>query len=257
MGTLYHPNSLALFLVFFLGLSYWKARTSGRWPWLILIAVELLVFVATLSLSGFLMLAGLGGWIFLREDARGRVLLLGLAVLLAVLLGANDEARTKMQTMESFEPARIRDSIQIEEGEHVDSLGWRYYNWSELLSVWRLRPLLGWGLNQSQFVNPVKHSGVGYAPHNDLLRSLVETGALGLVAYGVFVCFCAYQMLRAAWARAAGVSLAWILTGVFLVSQAGSVGDNVSANSAFQICLWSAWGFELRRLAAPRAAHSA
>jgi hypothetical protein len=49
-----------------------------------------------------------------------------------------------------------------------------------------------------------------------------------------FVCFCGYQMLRAAWPRDAGVSLAWILTGVFLVSQASSVGDNVIANSAFQ-----------------------
>lgn len=247
MGTLFHPNSLALFLVFFLGLSYWKARDSGRWSWLMLIAVELLVFVATLSLSGLLMLAALGGWIFLRENARGRALLLGLAVLLAVLLGANEEARTKMETMQSFAPARIRDSIEIEAGEHVDSLGWRYHNWAELGSVWRTRPLLGWGLNQSRFVNPVKESGVGSAPHNDLLRALVETGALGLVAYGVFVCFCGYQMLRAARPRDAGVSLAWILTGVFLVSQAGSVGDNVIANSAFQVCLWSAWGFELRR----------
>jgi len=252
MGTLFHPNSLSLFLVFFLGLSYRKARESGGWFWLMLIAVQLLVFVATLSLSGLLTLAGLGCWIFLREDARGRVLLLGLAVLLAVLLGTNEEARTKMQTMQSFAPAKIRDSIQIQEGEHVDSLGWRYHNWSQLVSVWRLRPLLGWGLNQSQFVNPLKQSGIGYAPHNDLLRSLVETGVLGLVAYGAFVCFCGYQMLRTAWPRQAGVSLAWILTGVFLVSQANSLGDNVIASSTFQLCLWSAWGFELRRrLASP------
>src|SRR5262249_42324004 len=63
MGTLFHPNSLALFLVFFLGLSYWHARQRGGWLWLLLIAVELLVFVATLSLGGLLMLAALGGWI--------------------------------------------------------------------------------------------------------------------------------------------------------------------------------------------------
>jgi O-antigen ligase len=245
MGTLFHPNSLALFLVFFLGLTYWTARSSGRWPWLILIAVELQVFVATLSLGGLLMLAALGGWIFLREDARGRALLLGFAVLVTVLLAANHEARTKLQTMHSFAPARISGSIQA--GEYDDSLGWRYHNWSGLVSVWRQRPLLGWGLNQSQFVNPVQQTGVGYAAHNDVLRALVETGAFGLVAYAAFVCFCAYQMLRAAGPRDAGVSLAWILTGVFLVGQAGSLGDNVLANSAFQLCLWSALGFELRR----------
>lgn len=258
MGTLFHPNSLALFLVFFLGVSYWKARQSSGWLWLILIAVELVVFVATLSLGGLLMLGGLGGWIFLRENGRGRVLLLSLAVLLAAQVGAKDEARAKLQTMGSFAPAKIRDSIHLEEGEQVDSLGWRYHNWSGLMSVWRQRPLFGWGLNQSQFVNPVKQSGFGYAPHNDLLRSLVETGAVGLLAYGAFVCFCAYQMLRISPPRDAGVSLAWILTGVFLVSQAGSLGDNVLANSAFQICLWSAWGFELRRrVESPAVGHSA
>lgn len=258
MGTLFHPNSLALFLVFFVGLSYWKARQSEGWFWLMLIAVELVVFVATLSLGGLLMLAGLGGWIFLRENTRGRVLLVCLVVLLAVLVGIKGEARAKLQTMESFTPATASDSIHLEEGERVDSLGWRYHNWSGLVSVWRSRPLLGWGLHQSQFVNPVKRDGEGYAPHNDLLRSLVETGALGLVVYGVFVGFCAYQMLRIAWPHHAGVSLAWILTGVFFVSQAGSLGDNVFANSAFQFCLWSAWGFELRRRFEPPAiCHSA
>jgi len=243
MGTLFHANSLAMFLVFFVGLSYWKLTGGGGWPWLILIAIELVVFVATLSLGGILMLVVLGAWIFFLEGTRGRVRVVALGAFLALVLAADGPARTKLRTMQSFAPQSVRESVQ---GNYVDSVGWRFKNWSQLISAWRQRPLFGWGLNASQVVNPETATGVGFAPHNDLLRSLVETGVFGLSAYVAFVGFCLYEMLRAAWPRAA-VSLAWILTGIFLASQGASLGDNVAANSAFQVCLWSAWGFALSR----------
>jgi LPXTG-motif cell wall-anchored protein len=77
MGTLSHPNSLGVFLLFFIALTYWRSRTSTHPLWTILIAIEMIFLVGTLNIGGFLMLGAFWAWIFLREEPRRRGVVLG------------------------------------------------------------------------------------------------------------------------------------------------------------------------------------
>lgn len=62
------------------------------------------------------------------------------------------------------------------------SLTWRLGYWTQVLPLANSSPLIGIGLDQTQFqTNQAKQ------PHNDFIRSYVETGILGCLAYLAFI----------------------------------------------------------------------
>ena len=264
MGTLAHPNSLGVLLVFFIALTYGRSRTSSHPLWMVLIAIEMVFLVGTLNIGGYLMLGALWAWIFLREESRGRAVVLGLCALFALTLLTNRQAPAKVERVESTlltnrqAPAKVKSVGLIAPSRIVpaveqmipgSSIGWRFANWVNLIDLWKKKPWLGYGLNTTSLINPWKtDQKIGFAPHNDFLRYLVETGAVGLLAFCGFILFSGIQMLKAALrARPArGAPLLWILTGVFLAWQGGSMGDNLISTTVFQFYFWAALGFALR-----------
>jgi O-antigen ligase len=78
-------------------------------------------------------------------------------------------------------------------------------------------------------------------PHNDYLKALIETGSLGLVAYGVWL----FALLRHAWRayRAAQDRIiSWRALGLLAVVLAGmvmSLADNYQGYTAVQWYLWA------------------
>lgn len=269
MGTMTHPNSLAQFLILFLGLTYNRARPSFRIPWIALLVAELAVLLATLNIGAFLMAAVLVGWIFIRENRRGRALLLGLGVLFGLLFLANRNAQVKMKMFESLAPAKIAKSIQpfpdsslrareqnasvkapVFQQRYRNSVSFRFGNWAQLVRLWEEKPWLGHGLQTTGLLNPYKdENGNGYSPHNDFIRYLFESGVFGLLAYCGFLAFSAIRIAKAVRGSpaAAGPSLPWVLAGVFLAWQIGSLADNMISTTAFQFFFWAAWGFVLGR----------
>jgi O-antigen ligase len=269
MGSLSHPNALGQFLVLFIALTYARARSTSRPLWIILIAAEMVVLLATLNVSGFIMLAVLGAWIFLKEDRRGRALILGLAAFCALLIAADQNALMKTKMVESLTPNGIARSMKPVP-EHAparkkrdlpappltvrqryrNSLSFRFGNWSELARLSKEKPWLGHGLQSTGLLNPLKdEKGDGYSPHNDLIRYLFEGGLFGLLAYAGFVLLSWRQI----WKAVRGPSgrrdslTRWILAGLFLAWQVGSLGDNIISTTAFQFYFWAALGFILGR----------
>ncbi len=74
------------------------------------------------------------------------------------------------------------------EGSTFASYDWRLANWRGLLIEYEKRPLTGWGLESTVFVNPRRPVGSqrlqdgGFQAHNAAVRALVEGGPLLLAA---------------------------------------------------------------------------
>jgi len=122
-----------------------------------------------------------------------------------------------------------------------DSVDWRLELWQASWSLAWPPSLLGRGLGTAHLhVNQLLPK-VDAPPHNDYLKALIETGSLGLVAYGVWL----FALLRHAWRayRAAQDRIiSWRALGLLAVVLAGmvmSLADNYQGYTAVQWYLWA------------------
>lgn len=277
-GTMAHPNSLGLFLILFIGLTIWEHRRSGNPLWLILLFIEMFYLVATINISGFLMFGFLLAWLAVREKGRGKALAGALALIFIVIVSGNKQAPAKLEKAKSaaspaaaakfFQPAKISQPGRNNQpktgsrpgpvkppekvgppGQVDSSLTWRYANWRNLVALWAEKPLLGHGLQSTSFINPwVTQDGIGFAPHNDFLRYLVEAGLLGLLGWLALLAACGWMLARSFLSSGSpqGRDLVWLVAGIFLAWQAGSFGDNMISTTVFQLPFWAAMGIALR-----------
>lgn len=74
-------------------------------------------------------------------------------------------------------------------GEQTTSINWRLANWERLLDAWNSHPLMGWGFGStSSFLQPT-----GKQPHSEIVRYLVELGAIG---FGIVTIIFSVLLLR-------------------------------------------------------------
>lgn len=183
-GTFSHPNDAAVYFAIAATASLWLWVDNGRrWFDLAAIAVFATATLATFSLGGFSALLvmfiafGLLRSGSLRLKVRSAVLVVGLAlVFLATPLGSE---RIANETG-GGEAAAAATS----QGEAGSSLAWRFYKWQTLIPEWEQAPLLGRGLGTTVLAEATSaNTTVGDLPHNEYVRYLVETGALGMIAF--------------------------------------------------------------------------
>ena len=62
--------------------------------------------------------------------------------------------------------------------QETNSLTWRFGYWTQVLPLANRSPVIGIGLNQTQY-----NTDKAKQPHNDFVRAYVETGFVGLLAY--------------------------------------------------------------------------
>ncbi len=241
-GTMAHPNSLGLFLVFFIGLTFWKYRTTKRWPWLLLVFLELFLLAKTVYLGGFFMLAILLAVFFIREKGRGKVRVASFAVFFALTVLSAMDSRERMKEIKAVRPDVVNTVLKGDKSQ--GSFAWRIDQWFRLMEIWAEKPVLGHGLHATVIVNPLKRNGVGFSPHNDYLRYLVETGAVGLLVFFAFLAFTGFRILRAyRSAREPDVKdLLFTLMGVFAAWLVGSGAGNVMNMTSSQFSFWLALG---------------
>jgi O-antigen ligase len=118
------------------------------------------------------------------------------------------------------ELSSTRSLGSVSGGITTNSLDWRFFNWFELIKVWRDSPFFGHGLGSTiEVVQPGRN-----LPHNEYVRYLVEIGVVGtlLALLGLLrgLRWLNHQRQRAsAPAHMLAANLAWALV-VFLLVQA-------------------------------------
>lgn len=242
-GPMFHPNTLATFLVVMIALTIWKlgqGRGPKRFLWGGLLALELPALVAPVSSNGWLIFGVfLLAVALLAEDKRLKRALaftagfFGLIFLLMIF-------QVGIVRTEFTQAFQIRSYQEIaQSGTPQNTIEGRILMWGQLLSKWRAHPLSGYGLNTSDFINPV----VGKAPHNDYLRSLVEGGIPGLLIFVLFQVAAGWELFRLRARVPVGErglrNLLGISLGLYLGWVVGGFGDNVLSQTAFQIYLWA------------------
>jgi O-antigen ligase len=178
-GTFAHPNSAATFFAIATTASLWRYLELGHKRFDALFGIVFAVAtIATFSLTG---LAGLLAMLMLIGVLRPGSLrvkvgcYVGAALVvmafLATPLGAERFANESSTSLTSSQTR----------GTASTSFAWRLRKWGTLIPEWERAPLIGQGLGTTTTVNGnAENVTAGKVPHNEYLRSLVETGAVGI-----------------------------------------------------------------------------
>lgn len=243
-GTFLHPNPFAtyLFLILVLIVAVFP-HVPAVWRWLTLAPLGL-------ACAGVLLMTySRGAWIAAGVGIVVVGLLQNRALLWLLLAGAV----LVWVTVPSV-AVRLSDLTESRapSGATGNSFSWRLQYWDDVARL-QDNPVLGIGLREVEL-----NQEAAKAPHNDFLRVYVETGVLGLVAYG-WLLIALFAAGRDA-LRRAPPGLARGLAVAFVATAAGLVVLSFAANVISQlVILWYfsaivVLGVAGSRLAAPKPA---
>ncbi|MCX8011583.1 MAG: O-antigen ligase family protein, partial [Desulfobacterota bacterium] len=276
-GTFAHPNAFAFYLIFFLGLTFWKYQFSHRrLLWLGLVIIQLICFLHTFSLTGHILLGILFIGILIKKEVSGKLLITIVAIVYILLLINTAPFQKRIEQLKHINLKARKGVIEnkakkdltkgigseknsiisrkvIKNKVKEDSFTWRIANWQELIFLWEKKPLVGYGLNSTILINPVKQwkdgqKGLGHLPHNDFIRYLVETGVVGFILYIGFVLIVGGTLFQQ-YRKSEDSQLRYLfytLFVTFIAWQIGSLALNVIGVTAFLFCFWAITGVALK-----------
>jgi len=243
-GTLSRPSHYSYYLVLFAALTYWKFRTTRKWRWLVLLIIELIALMATVCLTGYLMLAALIICLLFTEKKGRQVAVILIVLILAVVLFMSPNFQKRWEKMREVDVTKV-----LKEKRSTESFTWRILNWYYLVSVWEERPYCGYGLQTTVLVNPMKTgTGSGYVAHGDIIAYLVETGVVGLFLYGIFVLSIGGLILREYLFSQdpRKKSFLWMIFSIYVAWQVGSLAGNIITATAFHFYFWALLALALK-----------
>ena len=241
-GMMVHPNPFALFLVAAIGLTLWLFTSSSgteQYFWGLSSLLLIPPLIATVSSNGwlmFLVVLGTFSVLFGLKEGNRRyffgfviTLILVIAVMVLIKPAVIGEIARLLET-------RTPEQI-IQSDEHVNTLEGRIIIWTNLIGKWYQRPIVGYGLNTSQFIHPI----TGLAPHNDYVRFLSTCGGLGLFWFVGFIVLVGWQGVNKyrKLTNRNHKSLGAVVLGLYLGWIIASAGDNVINVTTYQLLLWS------------------
>jgi len=172
-----HPAHFSMYLMFMFCLAY-ATLLSGRSKnstlltgYIGIILMLLIVTYTRISWLGTMVCFVYLSWVYGRRRYAIMAAILG-SVLLPIIGG---EILSRMQDIEAF---LTSDDLL----DRNNSMGWRFYFWSNLIDAWKESPWIGFGTGSS-IVFGKELMGVWTSPHNGYLRVLYETGIIGFAAF--------------------------------------------------------------------------
>ena len=178
-GTFSQPNDAAVFFALPTMGSVWRYVNCGRrWLDACFATIFAAAAISTFSLGGLAcLLAMLVAFGLLRPgSARLKLGFCAVAVLIVAAFLATPLGAERLASESS-----TNLSAAGGHGQSETSLGWRFFKWRTLLPEWEAAPLMGQGLGTTiTSEGNANDRSAGLAPHNEPLRYLVETGAVGV-----------------------------------------------------------------------------
>lgn len=234
-GTLGVANTFSTFLIFFIGLTYWKITTvQKRLPWIALLVSLVFLLVNTRTLVGIAMLVVLMIIMVLPRLSFGNLFgSVVLIVLMGAILMSTDFGRERLASI-SETPILNPDidasrAVLLAAGD-MNSFNWRVAQWTSLVGHWQYFPLFGYGLQTTDSLGPM----FAWA-HNDYVRVLVEEGVTGIVLFFSFLSAQFFRLFRLVMLQSIPNSQKNFCTAMiaFLVaSMVGMLTENVWSHTA-------------------------
>jgi O-antigen ligase len=272
-GTLGHPNAFATFILFFIGLTYWRLRCSSRFTqsqksdrrvvslatyrgqkdrgqkdifgssnrlfWLLLLGVLALMLISTRTM---VVLGMLGIFVVVTIAPKFNWLnLIGGVLLLVLVLGLFISTPFGQERLQSLAQTPLFNSnIDVSRaillsGSDYNSFNWRIAQWHYLLTAWQQFPIFGHGLATSKYL-----SIYNLEAHNDYIRAIAESGLVGLATFLVFLAaqgIRIVQLLRQTSENKEQNDLCLILLALFVAMLVGMLTENIWTHTT----LWFYW----------------
>lgn len=241
-GTFGHSNAFSIYLLLFMGLTWWKLSWARkRWPWWLLLFLLASVYAGTHALVS---LAMLGVFILVMIAPKlnlRNVISAGILVMVVVGLFASTEfGRDRLDMLAGtplFNPnIDVSRAILLSQSDY-NSFNWRLTQWYYLLQAWQQSPFLGCGLGTAPTIGPFY-----FHAHNDYIRALVEGGILGLATFLAFLSAQGVrlvQLIHRAPHGSAQRDLCLILLAIFISTLVAMFTDNVWDATTFYFYLWT------------------
>jgi len=243
-GSFVHPNGFSLFIVLFIGLTWFMYNSSKRKRWLILLALESVALMFTFSFGGFIMLGIVSFFLFFKLKPRQKIIIFIATVVFFAVLVQTSEFQQRWERI-----ALIDLNETINQEEVVDSFTWRVVHWFNCFELWKERPIWGYGLNSSGIISPWRTvNDAGYAVHNDHLKFLLETGIIGFLIYITFIFYTGIYLYKEH-KRCTNSELKYLLyviLSLFLAWQIGAIAGNHITATTFQFYFWAVMGVSLK-----------
>jgi hypothetical protein len=178
-----------------------RRRPASRLDWLAIGVLVVLVFVLVETATRLVFVSFVAAWLMVellhRRPKALPVILLGTALVLITQSSLMDRITSVIPQPTStpvIAPSGAAPSGAVPSGAVSDqpddtittgdpSLRYRLFVWSSMIPEWLESPILGRGTGSFAALFEAKSGHIGIAPHNDYLGVLVETGAVGLLAY--------------------------------------------------------------------------
>jgi O-antigen ligase len=178
-GTFTHPNGAAVYFAIAVIASLWRYLDHGRRRSdAIFTAIYAAAAVTTFSISGLasllVMLIVFGALRPGSLQVKLGSFAVGIVIVIAFAVSPIGAKRIANETTTSVSSAETRSTA-------TTSLAWRLYKWQMLIPEWERAPALGQGLGTTVTAEGTSENfTTGAVPHNEYVRYLVETGAVGL-----------------------------------------------------------------------------
>jgi O-antigen ligase len=235
MGTFSHPNSFASFALIIFAISVYfiiqKKKTQQIWYYLIAF-LSLFIILETFSRGAWLALLVFGIVMSLFKSPK---IILAIIGILLVLFLSSETFRYRVQDV--YNPPA------------TSSVRWRFLQWEKMYDTFIKKPITGYGAGTETIVHENEfgfYAGNPYT-HNDILKTSLETGIFGALAYIFLIIFTSIKLFISHKKAKLLVTknLALVVLALFLAEITFSMTSNIFRGTATQWILWSLIGVTL------------
>ncbi len=204
-GTFGHPNVLAFYLVFSIGIILAQSLSGDKKKVINITNLLLLVLFLLLLLTytrgawlGLLVIILIFGLLKYKK-----ALIISLAAIILLLFMAPTLNRLAFTHL-NIDFQRVPVIKRITEFDSEDSsIDWRLKLWGEMKTKFNQKPLLGYGLGTFPIIREqqTRYFFQGTEAHNDYLRLAIETGLLGFLSYFIILLILLYKSFKIYWEK--------------------------------------------------------